>query len=296
MSYSTTFSPDIKSIIVRFNCNNCGNKIESEEIMVPYHNNNKQKTSNPYTKSEGIAMCSQCKNDFDIDVCSGAIDSYIEIFEIDDTSITYEEVVDESVFKDYMNEQIDAIVRSVNYIEQFEIEIENLKKLNAIILKDSKLQKTLQKQIYSGTITCLEDYLSSTLIRKVLHNEDYFKNFVFSYKKFKDRKFDFNEIYTKLDNIVDIVKHELLDVIYHDLRKVRGIYKDTLKINFPAIAELMIIISKRHDIVHRNGKNKSSDKIEITEKVVRNAIDKVYCFIQEIENNIELKEIEKIEF
>ncbi len=296
MSFTTIFSQDIKSIIVKFTCKQCGNKIESEEIIVPYPNNTAEKTSDSYNKNDGIALCHICKTDYDVDVYSGSTDGYIEIFDIDDNSISYEEIVDEKVFKDYMNQQIDSIVNSHNYIDQFEKEIENLKKLSSIRINDNELKKTLLKQIYSGSITCLEDYLSNTLIKSVLGNENNFKNFVITYKKFKDRKFELTEIYTKVDSLEDIIKQELLDIIYHDLRKVRGIFQDTLKIEFPEIKDLMMIIMTRHDIVHRNGKNKNGDEIEISERMVSDVIEKVYVFIKKIEARIDAKIWADIDF
>jgi|26BtaG_2_1085354.scaffolds.fasta_scaffold00606_2 hypothetical protein len=290
MSYSTCFAQDVKFIIVSFTCNKCGYKVESDEIRIPLLNYKDEE------KSDGLAVCKRCFKDYDIDVYVRLNDGEIKIHGVDESTISYEQILDENVFKDYMDEQIDAIVNNVDYIKQFKKEIENLRKLNSVKLDNIDLQKILQKQIFSGSITCLEDYLSSTLIKEVLSNENNFKNFVYTYENFKKRKFELNEIYSELNLLEDTIKKELLDIIYHDLRKVRGIYQDSLKIKFPEIRDLMSIITKRHDIVHRNGKDKNGKIIEISEEIVEDVLNKVSFFIGQLEDNIELKMIEDISF
>ena len=290
MSYSTRFAQDAKSIIVSFTCNKCSYTVESNEIRIPFLNHNDEE------KNDGLAVCKRCNIDYDIDVYVRLNDAEIKIHDIDDSTISYEQIIDENVFKEYMDEQIDAIINNVNYIKRFKEEIENLKKLNSVKLENRDLQKILQKQIFSGSITCLEDYLSSTLIKEVLNDKNNFKNFVYSYKNFKKRKFELNEIYSELNSLEDTTKKELLDIIYHDLRKVRGIYKDSLKINFPEIKDLMSIIIKRHDIVHRNGKDKNGIIIEISKEIVDDTLNKVSFFIEQLEHNINLKMIENADF
>lgn len=287
----TEFSPHGNSaVIVSFDCDKCGSRVTSEELGLPTPNLEAEKVSDSHGESWGGAVCDNCDKDFNVFVYAGWADGYVEVDDTDDESITIEEIVDEEELDYYMQQQIDTIIQSPDYISQFEKEIENLKKLNDIEVADGDLQETLQRQIYSGAITCLEDYLSTTLIQKVLSNEDYFKSFVKTFKNIKSRKLNLSEIYEKFDGLRDVVKKELAEVIYHDLPKVRGMYKDTLGIDFPVIKDLMGIVSNRHDMVHRNGKNKEGDKIEISKKVVSEVIEKVHGFVKSIEQEIHKKE------
>lgn len=285
------FSPHgVKSVIVSFTCNNCGEQVESDEISLPSPNIEAEKASDSHGENIGWTECPNCGETFDVGVYAGWADGYIDIDGVDDESITIEEIIDEDYLDYYMGQQIDTIIQSHNYIIQFGKEIENLKKLNEIELDNATLQETLQRQIYSGAITCLEDYLSTTLIQKVLNDENYFKSFVKTFRNIKNRKFDLSEIYEKFDGLREVVKKELAEVIYHDLPKVRGMYKDTLEIEFPIIKDLMSIIGNRHDIVHRNGKNKEGEKIEISKDVVYEVIKKVDAFVRYIEEVIYKKE------
>lgn len=275
-----------ESVEIKFLCDNCKTQVESDCIRVPEPNFTAEKASDSYNDNWSLISCQNCGKDFTIWVYAGFPDGYVEIDDVDDDDIV--EVIENYEKLDkYYEEQITSILSVARFITQFNNEIKNLKTLNDIDLGNFDLQNILQRQIYSGTITCLEDYLSATLINLVLTDKDNFKNFVRTYHGIRCRKFTLNEIYEKLNIIEIIVKKELVDVIYHDLPKVKGMYEDTLKIDFPDISEMMKIISCRHDIVHRNGKDKDGNEIDLSKKSVRDVIKKVETFINEVEEKIE---------
>lgn len=228
------FSPwGNKSVTVEFDCDNCGHRVISEEIGIPTPNYMAEKASDSHNKNEGYAVCEECDKNFDVYVYAGYADGYIDVDDVDDETIVVNEITDERELDYYIEEQIDAIIGSLNFIDIFNKDISNLKQLNDVDLGNPDLQETLRRQIYSGAITCLEDYLSTTIIQEVLNKEEFFKNFVKTYHGIKNRKFDLSEIYEKFDKLRDIVKIELVEVIYHDLPKVKGMYQDTFQIVFP---------------------------------------------------------------
>jgi hypothetical protein len=281
------FSPwGNKSVTVEFDCDECENHIVSEEIGVPEPNYAAERASDSHSENEGYAVCESCNKNFNVYVFAGYADAYVEVDDIDDDAIEVNEIIDEKDLDYYIEEQIDAIIESLNFIKAFNKEISNLKQLNDVSLENPDLQETLKRQIYSGAITCLEDYLSTTLIQEVLNKEEYFKNFVRTYHGIKHRKFNLSEIYDNLDKLRDVVKVELVDVIYHDLPKVKGMYKDTLNIDFPEIKDLMTVIKTRHDMVHRNGKNKDGIKIDITKELISGVISKVEDFVKSIDEKL----------
>jgi hypothetical protein len=281
----TEFSPfGNKAVIVEFDCDDCGTRVESEEIGIPSPNYAAEKASESHNENKGYAVCEKCDKNFDVYVYAGYADGYVEVNGVDDDSIQVHEIEDD--LDEYYEEQIEAILSSAYYDFYFIEEIGKLKELNDIELEKEELQETLRRQIFSGAITCLEDYLSTTLIQQVLNNEENFKKFVKTFRDIKNRKFDLSEIYDKLDSIRDIVKKELVDVVYHDLPKVKGMYHDTLGIDFPAIGDLMRAIKTRHDMVHRNGKNKEGEKNEITKELVVDVIEKVELFVKDIDEKI----------
>ncbi|MGV3611701.1 MAG: hypothetical protein ACO1N0_12165 [Fluviicola sp.] len=286
MGYLEFSSDGIKSLIVTFDCDKCQSRVTSEEMRIPTPNLWAEKASDSHGENYCWVECEECGKDFTVSVNVGWSDSYIDIDDVDDESITIEVIEEGDYLYDYAFEQIEAIDRSENYYIQFQREISNLKTLNAILIEDEMIQETLRRQVFSGAITCLEDYLSTTLIQLVLNDENHFKNFVKTYDPIKNRKFELGDIFEHYEKLRDIVKIELTNVIYHDLVKVRNMYRSTLKISFPFIGDLMKIIIVRHHMVHRNGRTKEGEKIDISKSVVYNAIEKVEVLVNEIELEI----------
>ena len=281
------FSPDgIGSVIINFACDKCGNEVTSEEMRLPSPNYWADKASDSHGENYSEVECEKCGKEFTISINVGWSDSYIDIDDVDDESMSFDIIDSYNYLDDYALEQIDAIVQSGNYIIQFGNEINNLKKLNELSIVDENIQETLRRQVYSGAITCLEDYLSTRLIQLVLNDENHFKRFVMTFDPIKKRSFELSTIYEQFDKLRDIVKHELTNVIYHKLYNVRSMYVDTLQIKFPEISDLMQIIMIRHDMVHRNGRNKNGEKIEVSIEAVAKVIDKVEVFVNQIETEI----------
>lgn len=239
-----------QALIVKFTCDQCEEQIISEEIGIPKPNYAADTASESQTDSEGYAFCENCDKEFNISIYvtyAGGDGHIEELPEIDNIPIGVEEIPEK--LDEYYEEQIDAILSSAYYDFFFFDEIEKLKALNDIDLENEELQETLRRQIFSAAITCLEDYLSTTLIQNILNDEENFKQFVKTFQNIKNRKFDLSEIYDKLNSIRDIVKKELVEVIYHNLPKVKGMYHDTLGIDFPNIDELMKVIKTRQDMI-----------------------------------------------
>ncbi len=283
-----------KAIVAYFECDKCKNKVESDEISLPSPNMAAEKPSDSHNDNFGDANCPVCGKHFYVTVYAGWGDAWVDIDDVDEDSITLD-IIEDKEYMEYvtmMDEHVDSIISSnTQFIEQFANEITKLRELNNLLIDDGELQEALQRQTYSASITCLEDFLSTTMIEQTMNNEVYFKNFVQTYANIKKQRFDLNQIFNKLDQLNRIVKNELLDVIYHDLPKVREMYKNTFNIDFPEIRELTEIIGKRHDLVHRNGKNKKGQKTIISREVVEGVIDKVEEFATTIHQNIELQNI-----
>lgn len=283
------FSPFGTAFIeLEFECDQCHNLIKTEGFGVPSPNFIADKASDSYNSNEDFTVCKNCGKEYNIEVNAGYADGYVEIYEIDDeTSIKITEINEE--YDEYLNDQIETYLFTSNFLNIFETEIKKLKDLNNLNIGDIELEKTLRKQIYSASITCLEDYLSTTLINKVLNDDDLFKRFVRTFKNIKDRKFSLGEIFEKQEQLKVIVKKELIDIIYHDLAKVKGMYEDTFEIEFPNIEEVAKIVVNRHNMVHRNGKDKDGNEIVIDKESVENVINIVDEFIHSIDNLINWK-------
>ena len=86
-----------------------------------------------------------------------------------------------------------------------------------------------------------------------------------------------------IDETADIVKEELRKLMYHDLPKIKPIFMDSLGIDIGVIKDLCKAVLIRHDIVHRNGKDKEGKEHVITKENVEQLCALVNDFIYNIE-------------
>lgn len=97
-------------------------------------------------------------------------------------------------------------------------------------------------------------------------------------------------MYKAAEEIEQRAKSYLVDVVWHNLGRVKPMYQAVLGVEFNnEMGDLVKAVLKRHDIVHRNGKTKSGEHIVLTKIDVTELVSKVECFIQDID--LKMREI-----
>ena len=201
-------------------------------------------------------------------------------------------------FQDYDDCVINDIATITECHANFNNAIADIEKLlNTSI--DSTVKNSFYRLLYANVITALETYLADAFINTVLSNPSFVRRLVETTPKFKEEKIIFSDIYKSISNIevkiseyIEIkVREYLADFIWHNLAVVGKMYKDTLSIRFPdnmgAIYKAIVI---RHDIVHRNGKDKSGEEKIISQQDIMNLIAKIEELVQHIDSSLnELK-------
>lgn len=167
--------------------------------------------------------------------------------------------------------------------------IEDILKL-ASVATTVEVKEYLFKMLYSNIITAMETYLSSTIDRLLCLNEKLKWQFVEKYN-WGTRNFPLCEIRKQYDEIDVCIRSELGELLYHNLGKIKIVYKNTLNIDILPQQEDMGALCKavviRHDIVHRNGKSsKKCSSCKIEEKDIRNLIKLVNGMTDNINNQI----------
>ncbi|PJJ67335.1 HEPN domain-containing protein [Chryseobacterium geocarposphaerae] len=286
-----------KSLTVSFDCDSCGMKVKSEDIFIPAPNYAADKASDSQVEEEGFAIC-DCGKEFPISIYvtyaggDGHVDNLNK-----GANIEVEEI------SDY---ELEAILSNTDFYDNFEDEILKIKELNDFNItteEDSKIERdffisaygvilpdeliyTLRNLLYINVITCLETYLSSAYINTVISTPDHLKRFYENYKDFQKERIPMSQLYDLKDKVEDKAKEAMYKVVYHNLDKVKPMYKDTLNIEFPNFAKIARAIEIRHDIVHRNGKTKEGEYITISKDDIGDLISEVEDFVNEIERQI----------
>lgn len=189
---------------------------------------------------------------------------------------------------DYYEELYEAITENKRFLVKFQEEIFNLAQLNEIELDDKKIEPILKRQIFIGVIGTLETFLSDTFTNLTIDKDEYFRNFVEKYPNYRKHKFELRHLYMVQERIKEIVKKELLDIIYHDLQKISQMYASTFKIDFPSIGPIIKSIKIRHDLVHRNGKTKNGQDVVVEKETITDLINKVSVFVIEIATRLNI--------
>ncbi len=83
-----------------------------------------------------------------------------------------------------------------------------------------------------------------------------------------------------------MIKKEIADTTFHNLPRVKWLLKEVLNVDIGDISTLAKFIHKRHDFVHRGGKDTEGQEVTTTEREVEDLIKAVEDFCAEIDAQI----------
>lgn len=188
--------------------------------------------------------------------------------------------------KDDYDEALFDIVEGTEFLSNFQVSIENIRELLVQELS-ATLKDNIYKLLYANVITAMETYLSDAFINTIMNKAVYKRKFVEVNDDFRKEKFSIAEIYTKMETLDELVKKNLIELIYHNLPKVKVLYEMSLDLKFPEdLADIHKAITIRHHIVHRNGKTQDGVSIEVTKEKIEDLLEKVSIFINHIDEQI----------
>ena len=268
------YNPLAEYITLKWRCPKCGTENESDAFSVPTPNYVAE-THHDSIESEWYEdCCSNCDHCINIELYNGFYGGSLEV------DLNNEDVLDIDV--EYPEED-DAWYDKELFDTTHADVLKVMEKIDSI---DEDMKSYLYKLLYANLITSMEAYLSDTLIKYVTENEEYLRKFTETYKPFKNQTFTTDDIFNRMDHLKDIVKGELRELMYHNLPKIKPIFMDSMGIDIGVIKDLYKAVLIRHDIVHRNGKNKEGKEHVITKENVEQLCILVNDFIYNIERQL----------
>lgn len=147
---------------------------------------------------------------------------------------------------------------------------------------------TFLKMVDAFAVTAMEAYLSGTLINHVKQNEEYLQNAAQKITDLKEEKMSLYEVIKNPNEAKNKVLAKLFEFMYHNIPKIKGIYESVfnIKIDYP-LKDLMKIVERRHNIVHRNGKDKDDRDVFLTKEIIENDLDVIISFVKKINDLID---------
>lgn len=195
---------------------------------------------------------------------------------------------------DYEESYFDFIVHGNEFHESFHKNINRIKQIAEINVEED-VKNHLLGMLYANVITAIETYLSDAFISEVLTNDDALIRFVETNPEFAEKTFKLSEIFKAHSKIKDDVKNYLIGLMWHNFKKIKPMFKSALNVDFSKdMSPLFKAALKRHDVVHRGGKNKDGEIVLVSYDELSKLIDDSVAFIDSIDQQI--VSVEEVEF
>jgi hypothetical protein len=177
------------------------------------------------------------------------------------------------------------VIKSSIQLDQF---VEILRDVVALVRANITIPNitTLHNMAYAQVVTAVEAYLSSVFIQTIVNSETHMRKLVETDPEFAKRKFCLNEIFVQRENLQLVVARYLHDLIFHDLKKIKPMFKDVLDIDFGEIAWLYRAVLLRHDCVHRNGVDKAGKPTGIDQQDIESLVKECVSLISKVDEEV----------
>jgi hypothetical protein len=145
---------------------------------------------------------------------------------------------------------------------------------------------SLNVMLYGHLVAATEGFLSSAFIKTIISNEKLVRRVVESDPNFANMKFSMTQIFEKRIQINETVSKYLHDLIFHDLAKIKPMYKTVLGHEFGDIGWLFKAVEKRHHCVHRAGYDKDGKPVQFSEKEIETLISNIRDLSKSVDHTI----------
>ena len=277
----TDFNPICESISLTFQCPDCSEEVTSGPLWVPTPNYAAENNEDSTSYEDYEVECEQCGRSFDVTIYNAMYGGCVEVEGVDDVTVEEQYAEEDDEYYDY---QLYQATHS-----------EISETLEAIEPLPDDIKAHLYRLLYANIISKMEAFLSDTIIKQVLNSDENKKKFLQTYEPLAEQKFPMKAIFAKFDMLDSIIRGALTSIVYHDLDLVGKIYKNTLGVQLPKVKEIDDAIQIRHHIVHRNGKDKDGNLVEISKESVQNLAETVSTFMFDVENQLPNPALEAIQ-
>jgi hypothetical protein len=174
------------------------------------------------------------------------------------------------------------------YHEHFGAAMQAIQRLLAV--KVGKPERPcFYRLLYANVIMALEAYLSDAFECAVMGDPDALRKFVESTPEFQKQKVAMSGVFKHIDEMEQKVREFLHRFPWHGLVVVRAMYEATLGVAMPGdLRPFLVAVNKRHDIVHRNGKDRDGRDVEAGLQEVSELIRIVCPLVAGIQAQLEM--------
>lgn len=233
----------------------CG-KYFKESVPAPYPNFMAESARDSSSEEWEEVYCPECGEEIIAHIVNSICGANVDV-----PNVEYFDW--EEIHTPESEEDIAWIFQTGTHHEIYELSISNLRMLADLSVSDSQ-RITLHTMVHSQIIASLEAYLAATFIKSVLKDDDLTKKLVTTDCDLAKQRFSLKEIYSEMANIKNTVAIRLKEITFHNVSKVKPLYKNVLDVDFGDISWLGKAVEIRHDCTHRNGYDKEDNLRKFT--------------------------------
>ncbi|WP_154100849.1 hypothetical protein [Pseudomonas putida] len=277
----------------RFECPEC-KKSASVTVDVPEVDWCVEPLSDSLSEDDTDIECNECGAPFSVHVQNSPAGCFVELDEYPHVEVHADEApfsADGPGEDDWLNDYTPP-----NPFDVFESNQHHLGDVLAEygiggtgVLKRSA--SIINRMVFAETISAMEAYLGDTLLRAVLKDSSAMQRLVAEDKELSAEKISLNDILENPKIVEERVQTYLRGLLYHNLAKIEVIFSIALQIEIFPDKDLKRRLHKtivlRHDVVHRNGRDKEGNQQYFSTERVEETMDDVKAFVTHVENSVD---------
>jgi len=181
-----------------------------------------------------------------------------------------------------LQEELEWYMHTQTQIAKFDAQIRNILEILEVEVS-SDAQFSLLVMLHGHIVAAVESYLASTFIREVTNSDYLIRKLIETDPVFSEMTFTLKEIYRKHESLQLTVATYLHNLIFHNLSKVKPMFKSVLNCDFGDISWLFGAVNIRHHCVHRAGLDKEGNKVNLSKESIidlANRSSKLVHFIE----------------
>ncbi|EPU0813197.1 hypothetical protein PU708_000013545 [Morganella morganii] len=257
---------------IKISCS-CNNYIDGT-VYVPHPNYLSDREENSLSEHWEDIWCSSCGKEFKVYVAKTFNDlkCYINNNNVGFSfGLPYENKV--SVVEQYLlDERLDIFMNQMSSSEKLlEIEVSKEVEFNLLVM------------IHGHVVAAIERYLASVCINRIIESPYLIRKLLESDPDIGKRSLTLKSLYDEYDNIENTISEYLKNLIFHNIEKIKPMYKSVFNIDFGKIQWLFSSVKIRHDCVHRGGYTTEGNQINLTRYKISALINNAKGLIEKIE-------------
>jgi len=278
----------------RFTCPGC-NSLVAVDVDVPEVDWTVEPLSDSLSEDDADMQCPACGSGFSVFVQNSPSHCRVEMYdhpevqiEADDAPFSADGPEEE---EDWLNSSIPADPHGIFHDTCYHLEdvLAEYGEGGRGVLQHSAA--LINRMTFAQSVSALEAYLGDTLVNAVMSRPEAMRRLVAKDTELSEQKLTLGQVLDHHEIVSNRVEDYLRGLLYHNLAKIEAIYRIAIGVEIlpdrELRARLFRAMSIRHDLVHRNGRDKNDVVVQLPSDIVGRAISDIRTFVNHVERTVQ---------